>query len=63
MPSCSPPHLQHPTARQRKRSTLIMTKPTNPYVHAYACYCIDLAVRLYREHQAQQAETPEAVPV
>ncbi|MFE0133280.1 hypothetical protein ACFWY6_17175 [Streptomyces sp. NPDC059037] len=40
-----------------------MTKPTNPYVHAYACYCIDLAVRLYREHQAQQAETPEAVPV
>ncbi|MDW6057986.1 hypothetical protein SAZ11_07775 [Streptomyces sp. FXJ1.4098] len=30
-PSCSPPHPQHPTARKRKRSTLIMTKPTNPY--------------------------------
>ncbi|WP_434598363.1 hypothetical protein [Streptomyces sp. A5-4] len=26
------------------------------------CYCIDLAVRLYHEYQAQQAETPEAVP-
>lgn len=24
--------------------------------------CIDLAVRLYREHQAQQVETPEAGP-
>ncbi|MBL1115358.1 hypothetical protein JK364_23595 [Streptomyces sp. 110] len=28
----------------------------------FTCYCIDLAVRLYREHQTQQAEAPEAVP-
>ncbi|MGW0881377.1 hypothetical protein [Streptomyces sp. NPDC002671] len=26
----------------------------------FTCYCIDLAVRLYREHQSQQAETPES---
>ncbi|MFE7115007.1 hypothetical protein ACFU99_06225 [Streptomyces sp. NPDC057654] len=26
------------------------------------CYAIDLAVRFYREHQAQQAEAPEALP-
>ncbi|MFJ7280510.1 hypothetical protein [Kitasatospora sp. NPDC098663] len=28
----------------------------------FTCYCIDLAARLYREHQAQQVETLEAVP-
>ncbi|MFJ2420206.1 hypothetical protein [Streptomyces brevispora] len=28
----------------------------------FTCYAIDLAVRLYREHQAQQTETQEAVP-
>ncbi|MFD4475860.1 hypothetical protein ACFWPU_07060 [Streptomyces sp. NPDC058471] len=25
----------------------------------FTCYCIDLAVQLYREHQSQRAETPE----
>ncbi|MDQ1031399.1 hypothetical protein QF035_008981 [Streptomyces umbrinus] len=34
-----------------------MTKPTNPYAHAYADF-----LRETTEHQAQQAETPEAVP-
>ncbi|MDW6057982.1 hypothetical protein SAZ11_07755 [Streptomyces sp. FXJ1.4098] len=28
----------------------------------FTCYCIDLALRLYREHLAHQAESPEAVP-
>ncbi|MFJ6138904.1 hypothetical protein [Kitasatospora sp. NPDC092286] len=28
----------------------------------FTCYRIDLALRLYREHHAQQVETPEAVP-
>ncbi|KAB7839510.1 hypothetical protein [Streptomyces mobaraensis] len=31
--------------------------------HFFACCCIVLPLRLYREHQARQVETPEAVPV
>ncbi|WP_327357860.1 hypothetical protein [Streptomyces sp. NBC_01304] len=38
--------IHHPATRQRKRSTLIMTKPTNPYAHAYAAFLRETA-----EHQ------------
>ncbi|MEU9267190.1 hypothetical protein AB0E04_17305 [Streptomyces sp. NPDC048251] len=57
MPLCSLPYPQHHPARQRKRSTPAMTKPTNPYVQAYSDFLGGTT-----EHQAQQAETPEAVP-
>ncbi|KOT57091.1 MULTISPECIES: hypothetical protein [Streptomyces] len=28
----------------------------------FVCYCIDLALRLYREHLAQPVGAPEVVP-
>ncbi|MGW0868919.1 hypothetical protein ACWD3Z_00345 [Streptomyces sp. NPDC002740] len=57
MPLYPPPYPQHHPAPQRKRSTPAMTKPTNPYVQAYSDFLGGTT-----EHQAQQAETPEAVP-